>query len=172
MIAVLRGVPDTPWFLVTRMNLSEMDSKTQFQNLLIACASAFLVAELERFAYTISHDLKSPIITIKGFTGSLERDLLRGNHERMAGDLKRVSDAADRMSDLLRDLMELTTIGCVTAELEPVKMNELLDDVLKQMSGSLQMNSTKIDIQPGLPTVLCDRWRIANVTSCQILQAL
>ena len=34
-------------------------------------------SELERFAYTVSHDLKSPIITIKGFTGSLEKDLLR-----------------------------------------------------------------------------------------------
>ncbi len=119
--------------------------------------------ELERFAYIISHDLKSPIITIKGFTGSLERDLLRGNHERMAGDLKRVSDAADRMNDLLRDLLELSTIGRIINTPEAVDMNLLLADVLAQLAGPLKNHNMTVDVQTDLPTVFCDKRRMAEV---------
>ncbi len=120
-------------------------------------------AELERFAYTVSHDLKSPIITIKGFTGSLEKDLAKGNYERMAGDLKRVSDAADRMNDLLRDLLELSTIGRVIKTPEVVDMNLLVADVLAQLAGPLKNHRVTVTVQPGLPTLCCDRRRMAEV---------
>ena len=119
--------------------------------------------ELERFAYTVSHDLKSPIITIKGFTGALEKDLLKGNYGRMAGDLKRVSDAADKMDALLRDLLELSTIGHVINAVEMVDMNLLADFVLEQLAGSMKVNNLNIEVQKGLPQVLCDRLRMAEV---------
>jgi signal transduction histidine kinase len=121
------------------------------------------VAELERFAYTVSHDLKSPIITIKGFTGALEKDLLNGNYERMAGDLKRVSDAADKMNELLRDLLELSTIGRAVNVPELIDMNLLVDDVLAQLAGPLKNHNLKVTVQPYLPKVFCDRQRIAEV---------
>ena len=120
-------------------------------------------SELERFAYTVSHDLKSPIITIKGFTGSLEKDLLSGNYQRMAEDLKRVSDAADKMVDLLRDLLELSTIGRAINTPEPEDMNLLIDDVLAQLAGPLKNKNLTVAVQPGLPKVLCDRRRMAEV---------
>ena len=120
-------------------------------------------AELERFTYTVSHDLKSPIITIKGFTGSLQKDLVKGNYERMAGDLKRVSDAADKMNDLLRDLLELSTIGRVMKAPEPVDMNLLVTDVLAQLAGPLKSRNLTVAVQPDLPTVECDRHRMAEV---------
>ena len=120
-------------------------------------------AELERFTYTVSHDLKSPIITIKGFTGSLEKDLAKGNYERMAGDLKRVSDAADKMVDLLRDLLELSTIGRIIKAPEAVDMNLLVGDVLAQLAGPLKNRNLTVAVQPGLPEVLCDKRRMAEV---------
>jgi len=120
-------------------------------------------AELERFTYTVSHDLKSPIITIKGFTGSLERDLAKGNYERMTGDLKRVSDAADKMNDLLRDLLELSTIGRIVNTPETVDMNLLAADVLAQLAGPLKNRNLTVAVQPDFPVVLCDRRRMAEV---------
>ena len=120
-------------------------------------------AELERFTYTVSHDLKSPLITIKGFAGSLEKDLLRGNYGRMAEDLKRVSDAADKMTELLRDLLELSTIGRIIKTPEPVDMNLLAADVLEQLAGSLHNHNLTVAVQPNLPTVFCDRQRMAEV---------
>lgn len=129
-------------------------------------------AELERFAYTVSHDLKSPIITIKGFTGALEKDLLRGNYERMAGDLKRVSDAADKMNDLLSDLLEISTVGRVVNKSEPVDMNLLVHDVLAQLDGPLKNNNLTVEVQTGLPVVFCDRQRMAEVVQNLIENAI
>ena len=120
-------------------------------------------AELERFTYTVSHDLKSPIITIKGFTGSLEKDLAKGNYERMAGDLKRVGAAADKMNDLLRDLLELSTIGRIINTPETTDMNLLVADVLAQLAGPLKNRNMTVDVQPGLPEVSCDKRLMAEV---------
>ena len=130
------------------------------------------VAELERFTYTVSHDLKSPIITIKGFTGSLEKDLLKGNYERMAGDLKRVSEAADKMNDLLRDLLELSTVGRVINEPGPADMNVLVAEVLAQLDGPLKNNNLTVDVQPGLPMVFCDRRRMGEAVQNLIENAI
>ena len=45
-------------------------------------------AELERFAYTISHDLKSPLITIQNYAGMISKDIATGNHERAQDDIE------------------------------------------------------------------------------------
>lgn len=128
--------------------------------------------ELECFAYTVSHDLKSPIITIKGFTGILEKDLLRGNYERMAGNLKRVSDAADKMNDLLCGLLEISTVGRVVNTAEAVDMNLLVDDVLAQLAGPLKNGNVTVEVQPALPMVLCDRQRMAEVVQNLVENAI
>ena len=129
-------------------------------------------AELERFAYTVSHDLKSPIITIKGFTGALEKDLLKGNYGRMAGDLKRVSDAADNMDALLRDLLELSTIGHVINKAETVDMNLLAGHALAQLAGSMKLKNLNVEVQQDLPAVLCDRVRMTEVLQNLIENAI
>ena len=53
--------------------------------------------ELERFTYTVSHDLKSPLVTVKTFLGYLERDMLTPDTERIKQDADYIRGAADKM---------------------------------------------------------------------------
>ena len=64
--------------------------------------------ELEQFTHTVSHDLKSPLITIKSFLGLLKEDIHLNKHEEIEEDVKYIQDAADIMQHLLDDLLELS----------------------------------------------------------------
>ncbi|HEX9078024.1 MAG TPA: DUF3365 domain-containing protein [Desulfuromonadaceae bacterium] len=129
-------------------------------------------AELERFTYTVSHDLKSPLITIKGFAGALQKDLAVGRHDRMAGDLGRITDAADKMTMLLNDLLELSRIGRIMNPPTMVDMTGLTEEVLKQLAGPIARTQAAVTVQPGLPQVFGDRPRLAEVLQNLIENAL
>ena len=120
-------------------------------------------AELERFNYTISHELKTPIVTMKGFIGSVGKDLLDGNYERAQKDLLRVSFAVDKMHQTLSGLLELAQIGRVINPPTEIDLNKLVKGVLGIFHEQITTGSTKITILPDLPTVYGDEMRIREV---------
>jgi len=116
--------------------------------------------ELERFTYTISHDLKSPLITIRGFLGVLERDMDRGNAERVKADMRHISDAADKMERLLRDLLEFARIGRVVNTPEKVSFGDLAQEAVNTVGGRLEARGVKVEVGSGLGMVYGDRTRL------------
>jgi signal transduction histidine kinase len=123
----------------------------------------FKNAELERFTYTVSHDLKSPLITIKGFLGFLEQDIARGNAERIKGDIAFITDAADKMYQLLSELLELSRIGWRANPPQSVSMTELAQEAANLITGQLAERGVQLDITPDMPTVFGDRSRLTEV---------
>ena len=120
-------------------------------------------AELERFTYTVSHDLKSPLFTIRGFLGYLEQDALSGNQDRLKKDIQRITNATDKMQQLLNDLLELSRIGRLMNEPQEVHFEELVYGVLELLHGQIQECGVKVLVQSGMPHLYGDRQRLAEV---------
>ena len=120
-------------------------------------------AELERFTYTVSHDLKSPLITIRGFLGMMEKDMEAGLTERTKTDMERISSAALKMQVLLEELLELSRIGRLVNPPEEVPFEEVIRDAMETVAGRLAEMNVRIDISPELPIICVDRRRIQEV---------
>ena len=120
-------------------------------------------AELERFTYTVSHDLKSPLVTINGFLGYLEKDAKAGNMERLQNDTRRIQEAANKMRRLLNELLELSRIGRLVNASEIISFADLAQEALDTVYGQLQEHGIKVIVQPNLPAVFGDRQRLVEV---------
>lgn len=120
-------------------------------------------AELERFTYTVSHDLKSPLVTINGFLGYLEQDAASGNMDRFKTDSQRIHDAVDKMQGMLNELLELSRIGRLVNEPETIPFGELVQSALELVHGQIEASRITVDIQPDLPAVYGDRQRLTEI---------
>jgi two-component system, chemotaxis family, sensor kinase Cph1 len=120
-------------------------------------------AELERFAYTVSHDLKSPLITIRGFLSFVEQDAVSGNLERVRADLGRIRDAVDKMQRLLSELLELSRIGRVVNPPQTVAFGALAHEAAAIVAGRLRQHGVGVRVADGLPAVYGDRARLVEV---------
>ena len=119
--------------------------------------------ELERFTYTVSHDLKSPLVTINGFLGYLEQDAASGNVERLKKDSQRIQEAVNKMQRLLNELLELSRIGRMMNMLEIVKFDDLAYEAIAIVQGQLSGRNVTVHIQSNLPLVFVDKPRMIEV---------
>ena len=119
--------------------------------------------ELERYAYTISHDLKSPLYTIQGFTGFLKRDLERGRTEKMRHDLDKVLEAVKTMSSLLDDILNLSKINLVQESAQLLSLDEIIDGAKKLVELELREKAVQVEIAPSLPQVYATPQRLTEV---------
>ena len=120
-------------------------------------------AELERFTYTVSHDLKSPLITISGFLGLLEADARSGDTQKFKADLQRINQAAEKMQRLLNELLELSRIGRLVNPPSHIPFENIVEAALSLTRGRLMAGHIKVEVEKDLPTVIGDRPRLVEV---------
>jgi signal transduction histidine kinase len=120
-------------------------------------------AELEQFTYTVSHDLKSPLVTINGFLGYLEQDAVSGNLERLKKDTLRIQEAVRKMQRLLNELLELSRIGRMMNAPEIISFDELVHEAVEFVYGRLEERGIAVQVHPNLSTVYGDRPRLVEV---------
>ena len=146
---IARDITDQKQNEIERENLIQ---KLEMQN-----------AELERFAYTVSHDLKSPLITIGGFLGLLEEDALKGNTEKLKEDIRRINNATKKMQNLLNEVLELSRVGRLMNPPENVPFQEIVQDALERLEGQLEASNVQVEVSGDLPIVHGDRNRLVEV---------
>lgn len=120
-------------------------------------------AELERFTYTVSHDLKSPLITINGYLSFLEKDAHVGDMDKLNHDVMRIKEAVEKMQGLLSDLLELSRIGRLINPPEEVDFAVITQEAMRLVEISLQEKNIKVSIQANMPKVYVDKKRIVEV---------
>ncbi|MGI9284227.1 MAG: AAA family ATPase [Pseudomonadales bacterium] len=128
--------------------------------------------ELERFVYTVSHELKSPLVTISGFAGILLNDVAERNSERMENDVQHITSAIDTMSNLLTELLEMSRIGRVVNPSESIALSELVQHAWNFVSLQAAERDVTIVVLPDLPVVYGDRVRLREVLQNLIENAI
>ena len=114
-------------------------------------------AELERFTftYTVSHDLRSPLVTIQGFTGMVWKDLEQSEIEKVESNHKYIENAATKMDTLLKDTLKLSRIGRVANPPEDVPFGEIVLEALEQNPAKLKSSGVESICGWGLPCRSC-----------------
>jgi signal transduction histidine kinase len=120
-------------------------------------------AELERFTYTVSHDLKSPLITIRGFLGFLEQDAMAGKLDRLHADIARITEATTRMQRLLDELLDLSRVGRVRHLPEEIAFDQIAREAMELAQGHIMARGVQVEVADNMPVVYGDHTRLVEV---------
>lgn len=128
--------------------------------------------ELESFIYTVSHDLKAPVISLQGLASLLQLELGDKLNENAALYLERIQANTVHMQRLINELLELSRIGRLREPRQPVSMTDLVRDVLNELQGQIELKQAIITVADDLPPATGERNRLHQVWMNLITNAL
>jgi signal transduction histidine kinase len=118
--------------------------------------------ELKRLTYTVSHDLKAPMITINTYLQFLIDEARERNTKRFNEDLERVVRAAGKTEQLLDGLLQLSRIGRREVRTEPIRLEKEVKRVVELLQPSIAERDVEVVIKE-LPTVKANRTRVVQL---------
>lgn len=129
-----------------------------------------LIAELESrnsdlkvLNFAVSHDLRGPLITIKGLMKWVQRDAMEGNFDRLQKTIERINLSATRMEQLIDDLLKLSRAGSMHGLVEEISIAEIAAEVVDLLAGKIAERGVTINIDKSIPTILGERHRILTI---------
>lgn len=120
-------------------------------------------SEMERFIYTVSHDLKSPLVTITSFLGYLETDIKAADTDRIHSDVGYIRTAADKMGQLLAELLELSRVGRVITNPVQVSFHEIVQEALQLVAGHISARGVQVAVAECPVMLYADRARLVEI---------
>jgi two-component system sensor histidine kinase KdpD len=123
---------------------------------------------------SVSHDLRTPLTSIKAAASSLLQDDVQWDDEARRSFMLAIEHEADRLNRLVENLLDLSRIegGALQPEKEWYPLGELLHDVLARMQPLLQGRVVTTDLPPNLPPVKLDYMMIDQVLTNLLENAL
>ncbi len=119
--------------------------------------------ELDSFVYTASHDLRAPLRAISSFASFLEEDNKDQLDEAGRDHLLEIRKGIGRMTKLIDDLLTLSKISRLHSPYEDVDINDLVENARKRIAFDFKEKNVRLSVQPGLPTIACDRIKMEEV---------
>jgi len=133
------------------------------------------VNEAEQFVYVVSHDLRTPLLSLQGMAEILEEANQSGDAADREFALSRIRMNTYRMTALLDDLLALSRVGRVEAERHPVDLGEVARSVVAELEPRVRARGVTVDLPEEWPTVLYPPTEayqvIANLTSNAVKHA-
>lgn len=119
--------------------------------------------DLTDFANVISHDLKTPIISIRGFVSRLVRHCADRLDQKGMDYLQRIDASARRIDTLASDLRTFLKSGQMSYGFEKVSSSKVVENVLRDFEEILKTKQIELVLPDDLPSVYCDAEKISHV---------
>ena len=129
-------------------------------------------AQLEAFAYTVSHDLRAPLRAMQGFSNALKEDY-QGHLDATGRDhIRRIGDASERMGALIDDLLLYSRTSRTELSFRSVHLNEVVTEVLADLSVGIEESGAEIIVDDSLPVMAVHREMFVQMVTNLIQNAL
>jgi signal transduction histidine kinase len=112
---------------------------------------------LETFAHTISHDIRAPLRSIRGFAEIIEEDFGAELPAQGRDYTQRIAAAAQRLDALVNNLLAYTRIGRLDTAPEPVSLDRLVGQAVADVGEDIERGGGAVRVQPLLGDVLGHR---------------
>jgi PAS domain S-box-containing protein len=119
--------------------------------------------ELTRFTNAVSHDLRSPLVTVQTFLGHLESDLRDQNQERVVEDFGFIKAAADKMGRLLDELLRLSRVGRMINPAVEMPLQAVVQDALDITAGRIAGRGVRVVVTNEPVVLYGDRARLTEI---------
>jgi hypothetical protein len=129
-------------------------------------------AELEHYVESVSHDLRSPLVSLRGFTRLLREDYGERLDDKGLHFLHRIEEAGRTMENLIHELLELSRIGRGGATTCVVEPRTVLLQLQAELKPRLDAQNVRLVLPADPPPVRCDRTRLYQILSNLIGNAL
>lgn len=129
-------------------------------------------AELEAFAFSVSHDLRAPLRAMQGFAQALEEDSADALDELGRHYTRRIVANAERMDELIQDLLTYSRLGRERLLLQPMDLGSAVATALRNLEAIIQERGATITVAPNLPMVRGQRTTLVQVLENLVSNAL
>ena len=128
--------------------------------------------DLKRLVYTVSHDLKNPIIAINGFTTRLLKSMSDKISEREKNYLNAIKDSGQHMEGFVNDLLNYSAVENYKLEEEPLDIGDIIEHIIIELEPQLEAKSGRVVIDGDMPVITADRARLIQIFSNLISNAI
>jgi signal transduction histidine kinase len=120
------------------------------------------IEELERYSYSISHDMRAPLRTMNGYAQILMEECEKELSAEHFEFVRKIAAGAIRLDRLIQDVLSYSVVARSKFKLQPVDLDQLTRDILDQYPG-FQPPHADVQVEGTLPAVMANE---ATLTQC------